>query len=110
MPATLLTAFAGLATSCSALWQALSELMSNMQWRKFRVESSMLIEKMHKEQLPSNFLSELERISALIEDNDYLNSTPKVFSQAPALDSGNVSKSVKDMYQQLMVNAERFNR
>jgi len=82
--------------------------VSNVQWRKFRAESLLLIEEMKQEILTLEFSNELDRISSLFNESDYISAAPIVYSQAPIIDSSKLSQDVQLKYQKILESGKRF--
>lgn len=82
--------------------------MSNVQWRRFRVQSKLLIDQMKLEQLPTEFFDELTRIEELLDQPDYISSTPMVCSQASGIDKTSLKPDVLNKYNEILELGKRF--
>lgn len=82
--------------------------MSNVQWRKFRLEAFALIELMRQQSISSDFENELKRIIALLDHEDEINSYPKVYLEANPIESFKLPKKVVELYSELLDKSKRF--
>lgn len=82
--------------------------MSNVQWRKYRLESLSLINQMREGSLLGYFSNELDRIVEHLDNQDYINATPKVFYEAPNIDLDSLNKEIKEKYLKILERSKRF--
>jgi len=82
--------------------------MTNVQWRIMLGRARILATELMQEELPKEFSNELERILKITEDEDYINSTPKIYYEAPKLNLENINNEVKEKYENLLNEAKRF--
>ena len=82
--------------------------MTNVVWRRYYVQASILIAQIRQHKIPRQLSEELARIETLIKDPDYIGCTPKVYSEAPELNLNCVDIEVKEKYEKIIELAKPF--
>ena len=83
--------------------------MSNVQWRRIVSKCNIFIERCREIEASSELLSEAERLSALLVE-DELVAIPKIYLESPGFEFEELTTELSQIYKDILSSSKRLSR